>query len=101
MERQIKEIDYTELLKELQKVEIDKKYEDAMDTKIVPYEIPEMYSLDEVIKRLAIIETEMDKLNGCIKKTDQEALAMDWKKIGRCINEAIFKFTRIYERSFE
>lgn len=92
------EVDYTQLMEKLQTVEINKKYIKELDTKIIPYEIPEIYSLNETIKKLAVIETKMNKLSEYIKKTDIEAVSTDWRKIGRCINEAIFKSTGIYTR---
>lgn len=90
--------DYMNLLKELEKTEINEKYVKEMDTKVIPYEIPEAYSLNETIKKIAIIETKMDKISAYIKRTDMEAVSADWRKIGRCINEAIFKSTGIYTR---
>ena len=92
------EVDYTQLLEKLQQVEINKKYVKELDTKIIPYERPEMYSLNETINKLAVIETKMNKLSEYITKTDIEAVSTDWRKIGRCINEAVFKSTRIYTR---
>jgi len=90
--------DYMNLLKELEKTEINEKYVKEMDTKVIPYEIPEAYSLNETIEKIAIIETKMDKISAYIKRTDIEAVSADWRKIGRCINEAIFKSTGIYTR---
>lgn len=98
MEKYFQEVDYTQLMEKLQTVEINKKYIKELDTKIIPYEIPEIYSLNETIKKLAVIETKMNKLSEYIKKTDIEAVSTDWRKIGRCINEAIFKSTGIYTR---
>lgn len=98
MGKYFQEVDYTQLMEKLQTVEINKKYIKELDTKIIPYEIPEIYSLNETIKKLAVIETKMNKLSEYIKKTDIEAVSTDWRKIGRCINEAIFKSTGIYTR---
>ncbi|CDE68297.1 unknown [Clostridium sp. CAG:277] len=98
VEKYFQEIDYTQLVEKLQKVEVNKKYVKELNTKIIPYEIPEMYSLNVTIKKLAVIETKMNKLSQYIKKTDIEAVSTDWRKIGRCINEAIFKSTGNYTR---
>lgn len=98
VEKYFQKIDYTQLVEKLQKVEVNKKYVKELNTKIIPYEIPEMYSLNVTIKKLAVIETKMNKLSQYIKKTDIEAVSTDWRKIGRCINEAIFKSTGNYTR---
>lgn len=87
---------YTALLRSLGKVKAETKYVKRMDTKKIPYEIPEVYSLKEDIENLAVINKRIEILRHRICRKDIDAVESDWNRVGRDINEAIFRARRIH-----
>lgn len=86
-----REINYVSLFELLEKTKEDKKYIKEMDTKIVPYEIPEVYSLKTDIENLSVMKKRMGILSENICKKDVDSIKSDWEKIGGDINAAIYK----------
>lgn len=88
--------EYISLFQMLEDAKKENKYIKKMDTKLVPYEIPEFYSLQKDIEDIALIRKKIDVLNQKICRKDTESLISDWKKVGRDLNEAICKSRRMY-----
>lgn len=63
---------------------------------MVPYEIPEFYSLQREIEDLAIMKKRLDILSERMCKKDIDFIESDWKKMGGDIREAICKSRRSY-----
>ena len=91
-------LDYVVLFHTLKNIRKVKKYEKKMDTSMLPYKIPEVYSLKKEIENLAIIEKRIDILSQNMCKEDTNAMFSDWKKVGNSINEAICKVGRSNRR---
>lgn len=82
---------YTSLFQSLEEVKAEIKYVKKMDTKRVPYEIPEVYSLKEEIEKLAVMNKKIKVISHKICKKDIDAIESDWNRVGSDINEAIFR----------
>lgn len=82
-------IDYAVLARTLNKTTANKIYVEKMDTRMIPYEIPEAYSLEIEIENLAMRKTRMDVLGRKICISVKKAMTNDFWKAGRDINEAI------------
>ena len=96
-----KEINYVSLFELLEKTKEDKKYTKEMDIKIVPYEIPEVYSLKTDIENLSVMKKRMDILSENICKKDVDSIKSDWEKIGGDISAAIYKSRTVNTRKFD
>lgn len=91
-------INYSDLIQSLNTIKKKdiQKYIKMMDTHIVQYEIPLVYSLEAEKKRIAVMKRRRKILCEKILRRDEELIASDWKEIGGDIDGAIRKFRRIY-----
>lgn len=96
--KQKQTMNYVALFQKLTEIADDEKIIRQMDTGIVPYEIPKVYSLKQDIEELAMIKKRTDVLKRYMCRKDIDAMSGDWKKVGEDINEAICKSGRIYAR---
>lgn len=89
---------YSTLLQNLNKAhEERKKYSaELINSNILPYEIPTMYSLEAETKTLCIMRKRLDIISKSILRSDVESMSFDWEQIGGDINHAIFRFQRRY-----
>lgn len=93
--------EYIVLLETLGGTKYEKKYGKRMNTSIVPYEVPQIYSLQNDIEKLAIMKKKMNILKKRMCMRDMEAIASDWKNVGGDINETINARRKIYAGKYE
>ena len=89
-----KYVNYKAFYNKLNQNKEEKRYFEWLNTEILPYNIPSFYSLDIVAKDIGDMEKRLDVIADEFGKSDMEAIALDWEKIGEDINEAIYKFGR-------
>lgn len=83
---------YAELIKELCSVKVEIHTIDER----VPYEIPVFYSLDHEKYTIATMNKRIRIIKEKLIKSDKESLAVDWRNVGRDIDEASIRCREEY-----
>lgn len=69
-----------------------KKLIEIVNLQMLPYEIPDMYSLEFERSILHVMEKRLDVISNNMYRTDAESVSLDWKQVGGDINNAICKY---------
>ena len=78
----------------LSKKDMDDKIRYIMcEVNELPYNIPVAYSLEQELNILSDVSLRAYKIRKRMSRTDMEAIASDWIKVGKAINESIRKYS--------
>lgn len=91
-------IDYAALIQSLKRIQNKKVKKDIVTISLrkVPYKIPAIYSLESEMDAIALMKRRVNIIHKNICSTDMESFSLDWKRVGRDLNAAIYKYRRNY-----